>query len=156
MPDRNPTTQQYAYSRLGVHLMKTRSQIHTVTSFCNIQLRNYHISSCTCKIVLKNSPWCHYSLKRSAQLNRRDGIFLYRILKEHYLKRSINHFLFVKQKLLTFNIRALQQRRFADSVLFTWKYRVGRVLSFSPVVGIGTPPTPHPHASVPPPFSSGG
>jgi hypothetical protein len=28
-------------------------------------------------------------------------------------------------------------------------YRVGRVLSFSPVVGIGTPPTPHPQASVP-------
>ncbi len=30
-------------------------------------------------------------------------------------------------------------------------YKVGRVLSFSPVVGIGAPPTPHPQASVPPP-----
>jgi hypothetical protein len=36
-------------------------------------------------------------------------------------------------------------------------HRVGRVLNFSPVVGIGTPPTPHPQASVPPPlFGSGG
>jgi hypothetical protein len=35
-------------------------------------------------------------------------------------------------------------------------HRVGRVLSFSPVVGIGTPPTPRPQASVPPPFGSGG
>ncbi len=31
-----------------------------------------------------------------------------------------------------------------------------RVLSFSTVVGIGTPPTPHPRASVLPPFGSGG
>ena len=31
------------------------------------------------------------------------------------------------------------------------EHRVGRVLSFSPIVGIGTPPTPHPQASVPPP-----
>ncbi len=31
-------------------------------------------------------------------------------------------------------------------------HREGRVLSFSPVVGIGTPPTPHPPASVPPPL----
>ncbi len=30
-------------------------------------------------------------------------------------------------------------------------HRVGTVLSFSPVFGIGTPPTPHPQASVPPP-----
>ncbi len=30
-------------------------------------------------------------------------------------------------------------------------HRVGRVLSFSPVVGIGPPPTFHPQASVPPP-----
>jgi hypothetical protein len=30
------------------------------------------------------------------------------------------------------------------------------VLSFSPVVGIGIPPTPHPQAGVPPPFGSGG
>jgi hypothetical protein len=30
--------------------------------------------------------------------------------------------------------------------------RVGRVLSFFPVVGIGTPPTPNPQASVPPPL----
>jgi hypothetical protein len=30
------------------------------------------------------------------------------------------------------------------------------VLSFSPVVGIGTPPPPHPQASVPPPFGSVG
>ncbi len=36
-------------------------------------------------------------------------------------------------------------------------HKVGRVLSFSPVVGIGTPPTPHPQASVPPlPFVPGG
>ncbi len=35
-------------------------------------------------------------------------------------------------------------------------HRVGRVLSFSPVVGIGTPPTPQPRASAPPPFGSGG
>ncbi len=28
--------------------------------------------------------------------------------------------------------------------LFSLPHRVGRVLSFSPVVGIGTPPTPHP------------
>ncbi len=35
------------------------------------------------------------------------------------------------------------------------RHRVGRVLSFSQVVGIGTPPTPHPQASVPP-FGSGG
>jgi hypothetical protein len=31
------------------------------------------------------------------------------------------------------------------------QHRVGRVLSFSPVVEIGTPPAPYPHASVPPP-----
>jgi len=30
------------------------------------------------------------------------------------------------------------------------------VLSFSPAIGIGTPPTPHPQASVPPTFGSGG
>jgi hypothetical protein len=37
------------------------------------------------------------------------------------------------------------------------EHRVGRVLSFSPVVGIGTPPTPHPQANVPPPpLGSGG
>jgi hypothetical protein len=30
-------------------------------------------------------------------------------------------------------------------------HRVGRVLNFSPVVGIGTPPPPHPQASVPQP-----
>jgi hypothetical protein len=35
--------------------------------------------------------------------------------------------------------------------------RVGRGLSFSPVVGIGTPPNPHPQASVPsPPLVPGG
>ncbi len=34
-------------------------------------------------------------------------------------------------------------------------HRVGRVLSFSPVVGIGTPPSPHPQASVPLPFPFG-
>ncbi len=34
--------------------------------------------------------------------------------------------------------------------------RVGRVLSFCPVVGIGTPPTPHPQACVPPPSGSRG
>ncbi len=31
------------------------------------------------------------------------------------------------------------------------EHRVGRVLSFFPVVGIGTPPTPHPQANVPSP-----
>jgi hypothetical protein len=31
-------------------------------------------------------------------------------------------------------------------------HRVGKVLSFSPVVGIGAPPTPHPQASVSPPL----
>jgi hypothetical protein len=36
------------------------------------------------------------------------------------------------------------------------EHRVGRVLAFSPVVGIGTPPTPLPQASVPFPFDSGG
>ncbi len=35
-------------------------------------------------------------------------------------------------------------------------HRVGRVISFSPVVGIGTPPTPHPQASVPPTHGTGG
>jgi hypothetical protein len=35
-------------------------------------------------------------------------------------------------------------------------HRVGRVLSFFPVVGIGTPQTPHPQASVPPPPVLGG
>ncbi len=36
-------------------------------------------------------------------------------------------------------------------------HRVRRMLSFSPVVGIGTPPTPHPQASVPPhPVLGGG
>jgi hypothetical protein len=49
--------------------------------------------------------------------------------------------------------------------MFMWRHyktmvcgvhRVGRVLSFSPVVGIGTPPTPHSHASVlPPPWFRG-
>ncbi len=33
-----------------------------------------------------------------------------------------------------------------------YTHSVGRVLSFSPVVGIGTPPTPYPQASVPPPL----
>jgi hypothetical protein len=41
-------------------------------------------------------------------------------------------------------------------VPYAVEHRVGRVLSFSPVVGIGTPPTPHPQASVPSPFGSGG
>ncbi len=37
------------------------------------------------------------------------------------------------------------------------QHRVGRVLSFSPVVGVGTPPPPHPQASVsPPPLVPGG
>jgi hypothetical protein len=36
------------------------------------------------------------------------------------------------------------------------EHRVDRVLSFFPVVGIGTPPTPHPQASAPPPFGPGG
>jgi hypothetical protein len=36
------------------------------------------------------------------------------------------------------------------------KHRLGRVLSFSPVVGIGTPTTPHPQASVPPWFRGEG
>jgi hypothetical protein len=29
-------------------------------------------------------------------------------------------------------------------ILYSWHHRVGRVLSFFSVVGIGTPPTPHP------------
>ncbi len=33
---------------------------------------------------------------------------------------------------------------------YSYSHRVGRVISLSPVVGIGTPPTPHPQASVPP------
>jgi hypothetical protein len=33
---------------------------------------------------------------------------------------------------------------------------IGRVLSFSPVVGIGTRPAPHPQASVSPPLVPGG
>jgi hypothetical protein len=38
-----------------------------------------------------------------------------------------------------------------------YKHRIGRVRSFSPVVGIGTPPTPNPQASVsPPPLVLGG
>jgi hypothetical protein len=41
-------------------------------------------------------------------------------------------------------------------LLYGCHHRVGRVLSFSLVVGIGTPPTPHPQASVPPTFGSGG
>jgi hypothetical protein len=36
-----------------------------------------------------------------------------------------------------------------------WLHRVGRVLSFSQVVGIGTPPTPHPQASMALPGSEG-
>ncbi len=39
---------------------------------------------------------------------------------------------------------------------YSWDHRVGRVQSFSPVVGIGTPPTPHPQVCVPPPPGSGG
>jgi hypothetical protein len=35
-------------------------------------------------------------------------------------------------------------------------YRVSRVLSFFQVIEIGTPPTPHPQASVPPYSGSGG
>jgi hypothetical protein len=34
--------------------------------------------------------------------------------------------------------------------LYSVHHRVGRVLSFSQVVGIGTPPIPHPQARVPP------
>ncbi len=34
---------------------------------------------------------------------------------------------------------------------FAINHRVDRVLSFSPDGGIGTPPTPHPQATVPPP-----
>jgi hypothetical protein len=34
-------------------------------------------------------------------------------------------------------------------------HRVGRVLSLSPVVGVGTPPTPHPQASASPPLVPG-
>jgi hypothetical protein len=40
--------------------------------------------------------------------------------------------------------------------IYTLYHRVGRVLSFFPVVGIGTPPTPHPQASLPPSPGSGG
>jgi hypothetical protein len=41
-------------------------------------------------------------------------------------------------------------------LLYSSHHRVGRVLSFFPVVGIGTPPTPHPQASVPLPLVPGG
>jgi hypothetical protein len=37
-----------------------------------------------------------------------------------------------------------------------YSHRVGRVLGFFPVVGIGTPPTPHPQASAPSPLRFGG
>ncbi len=46
--------------------------------------------------------------------------------------------------------------RATETVSWGTEYWVGRVLSFFPVVGIWTPPTPHPQASVPPPFGSGG
>jgi hypothetical protein len=51
--------------------------------------------------------------------------------------------------------RLIQQEK--DALKSNNRYhRVGRVLSFfSTVVGIGTPPTPHPQASVPPPPGSG-
>ncbi len=45
------------------------------------------------------------------------------------------------------------QHKVERSKLSSWKHaahRVGRVLSFSPVVGIGTPPSPHPQARIPP------
>ncbi len=35
---------------------------------------------------------------------------------------------------------------------YTIKHRVVRMLGYFPVVGIGTPPTPHPQGSVPPPL----
>jgi hypothetical protein len=47
----------------------------------------------------------------------------------------------------------------ADSSLQSFhsqKHIVDSVLAFSPVVGIGTSLPPHPQASVPPPFGSGG
>ncbi len=43
-------------------------------------------------------------------------------------------------------------------ILYSWHHRVGRVQSFFSVVGIGTPPKPHPQGSVfplPPPGSRG-
>jgi hypothetical protein len=42
-----------------------------------------------------------------------------------------------------------------EIIILPLSHRVGRVLSFSPVVGIGTPPTPHPQASVSPPLVLG-
>ncbi len=58
--------------------------------------------------------------------------------------------LFVNQKLVSLTVSHIRRPdiRYSDSQM----HRVGRVLSFSPVVGIGTPPTPHPQASVPPPL----
>ncbi len=41
-------------------------------------------------------------------------------------------------------------------ILRSMKLMPAGMLSFSPVIGIGTPPTPHPQASVPPPLCSGG
>jgi hypothetical protein len=42
-------------------------------------------------------------------------------------------------------------------LLYTYKHRVGRVLSVSPVAGIGTPPTPLAAGEcAPPPFGLGG
>ncbi len=51
-----------------------------------------------------------------------------------------------------FRARQAQERPGQDRL----GHIVGRVLSFSPVVGIGTPSTPHPQASVPPLLGSGG
>jgi hypothetical protein len=47
--------------------------------------------------------------------------------------------------------------RFSSFLLFSVQHRVGRVLSVSPVVGIGTPPTPLAAGEcAPPPFGPGG
>jgi hypothetical protein len=44
---------------------------------------------------------------------------------------------------------ACEKPRSRATILHICTCRVGRVVSFSPVVGIGTPPTPHPQAGMP-------
>jgi hypothetical protein len=50
----------------------------------------------------------------------------------------------------------MMKMRFSSPLIRNLQYmycnhKVGRVLSFSQVVGTGTPPTPHPQPSMPPP-----
>ncbi len=54
------------------------------------------------------------------------------------------------------DFRVLEARNRLGGRIATMQIGEAECQAFSPVVGIGTPPTPHPHASVPPPFGSGG